>query len=335
MADCASLRSRSLAATVVAAAGAGDYCAIARLAASGVWQPGDADVAVAALLREDGDGDGAALHDVNCRRGIAAALTGRGWTHGRSRVLRGAAFAASFDRAVAAGAAGGAEARRALRMGAPPWTVVRAALRHAPEWAPALLRDLPAAAWDAARCRDCDVRANVNPKSRNSAEACELALASPRPGAVLLALLDRGPCVHARLVSGSTLRLLRRADEDAASPLEPADAAALARLAEDEGFVASPLAWPFLRLALFRTCHDASFLGAVEVHAHAHPIPGADHGRALELCRLQRAPEWLVARVDALPHGVVGISEGQLRMGMGNYNILRIMSGMGGLTFTS
>ncbi len=105
------LRSASLSAAVVAAvvaaAGEGDYAAIARLAGSGEWQAGDAAAAVAGLLGAVG------VHDVNCRRGLAAAVTGRADMRGRG-VLRSRGFAEAYGRAVAAGLAGLSEARRLL-----------------------------------------------------------------------------------------------------------------------------------------------------------------------------------------------------------------------------
>ena len=166
-----SLRAAAMCSIVVAAAEAGDYDQIALLATSGVWQAGDRECAVAALLRAT------ALHDVHCRRAMTATVFGRGGTRGRS-LLRSAAFAEAYERAVDDGTAGLDEALRLSRMGAAPGMLAKAVLRRAPEWGADLLRALPAGALR---------------RSFGGHDAMrDLATASPHPDRLWPALLELG-----------------------------------------------------------------------------------------------------------------------------------------------
>jgi hypothetical protein len=165
-----SLRAAALCSIVVDAADAGDYDQIALLATSGVWQAGDRESAVAALLRAT------ALHDVHCRRAMTATVFGRGGTRGRS-LLRSAEFAEAYERAVDDGTAGLDEALRLSRMGAAPGMLAKAVLRRAPEWGADLLRALPAGALRRSLGHDA-IR--------------DMATASPHPDRLWPALLELG-----------------------------------------------------------------------------------------------------------------------------------------------
>jgi hypothetical protein len=255
-----------MSAAVGAAAGAGDYGTIARLAASGVWQPGDLECTLAGLLRA------ASLHDVNCRRALAAAVTRIDGTRGRA-LLRGAPFVDAYGRTVAAGLTGLDEALRLLRMGAAPWMLAETALRHAPQWGGDMLRALPDHHTLHARC----------------IEACSMALDSPRPAALLPTLLAVGG-LHSRY-------LLSRL------PGNAPDVELMERIAAERDLLCSGRAGSFVRHILDHACRVGSepLLAAVEaIPASAITVTTyRERAAILELCR-QRSPH-LVDRVAALP----------------------------------
>jgi hypothetical protein len=259
-----SLRKRSLPSAVVAAASVGDYESVVRLAASGLWQAGDEDAVVAALL------SAASLHDVHCRRGIGSALHGRA-TRSRA-LLRSAEFAGAYGRCVAAGTVGLGEALRLLRMGAPPWLLTRTALRSAPEWGSELLRS-------------CLLLPRL-PLGRVD-EAVDLALGSARPGDLLRPMLELGVA--------SSFALLRRRPDVADN------AALLEQLAADADFLASRPARPLAPLVLKHACRtgSAQLVGAIE--ALRRPITRSLRDTAVGLCKQHARGAHLVERVGALP----------------------------------
>ena len=327
------LRSASLGAFVVAAADQGEYGEIARLTESGVWSgaiganshdqlinatASDSDIAIAALLNSS-------IHDVHCRRGMAAVLTGRHATRARA-LLRSPAFASTFGRLVKDGLLHDKVAARLVRMGAPPKMLAATVMRTAdlPEWGIAFLRTL------------------VRESYPSREELIDILLASSRPGAILMLYSD---------VRGASPEWVFSSRPEAAD-----DAGLLERLAEDDAFMASHVAYWFLRRILYHACCGRErLLGVVEAYltkkASLASLYWEDREKAARLCR-EHCPH-LVDRVSALP--CLGRSEGGGLMrlveygaqdidliGLGranlsfatNYNVLRIMSGLGGLRYT-
>lgn len=291
----------------MAAAAQGDYATVVRLAGSGVWQAGDGAAALAALL------GAASLHDVHCRRAIGAALLGRE-TRSR-RLMRSAALADAYARCVADGTVGLAEALRLSRMGGASvaWLLAQTALRFSPEWGGELLRKV----------------ASRVPHARLE-EAVDLALCGARPGMLLRALLEL------RLTTAQ--RVLERRPDAAEN------AALLEGLAEDGGGDAlRELAWRFVPHVLRQACRTGSETLVSAIEAHAHPIEPRLRDEAVRLCKQHDCAHHLVERVAALrvcPDfnallGLAGAPAGLTQAYARNYNVLRIMSGLGGLTYTS
>jgi hypothetical protein len=334
------LRASSLGAHVVAMAAQGDYAAIVRLTESGVWMgEEDVDTAVAALLADE------CVHDVHRRRGLAAVLQGSRATRART-VLRGLAFAGSFARVLEDGRVDLDGALRSLAMGAQPMLLLQAAFRTPtpPEWTGELVRALAAHA-----------------KKRRMAwrrpdDLVDVVMRSGRPGALLRAVHD---------AFGIDPVFVFRSHDRMSDAFK---AALLERLAEDGEFMAWREARGFVRRVLLLACRTGSerLLGAVEAVQAASEASEASGGRAIrddmswstrrEAERLSRehcSPD-AAERVAALLYrdgererdrelgGVLmqlveyGAQDiGDIGRFAHNYNVLRIMSGMGGLTYTS
>ena len=285
------LRSASLGALVVAAAAQGEYAAIARLVESGLWMPSaDVDTAVYALL------DKSSLHDVYCRRGIEAVLSGRHSTRARA-VFRSRAFVAAFGRLFDDGRIGMDVATRLVRMGASTKLLSTAVLRHLPTWGGLFLRTVP---------------------KLPGTELVELVIGSARPGALMLLISDDFDAHPDRVFFYRP---------DAAD-----DAALLGRLADDAEFMTSRHAGPFVRRILYLACRTGSERLIEAIEAADDDDAVIDMSLVDALCR-ELSPN-LTARVNALPIVRTARAARAARYAM-NYNVLRIMGGLGGLTYTS
>ena len=306
------LRSASLGALVVAAAVQGDFASIVHLTNSGLWFPdADACTAIAALLVAPET----TLHDVHCRRGLEAVLSGRHWTRGRA-VLRSRQLAAAINRLLEDECIDIDAMIRLVRMGAPHKMLSLAVMRHLPEWGADLLRMLT--------------------RNAGSKEIAELVLASTRPGTLLLLVSD---------VIGTLPEHVFACCPDALD-----DVALLERLAGDGEFMNSRHAGRFIQCILFLACRTGSehLVEAVEAAEATSNLSESQRKAVKNLCR-NNCPH-LAERVGAMrmmqSHPVGGsimqlVEYGaqdmrlELSAVMMNYNALRIMSGLGGLAYNS
>jgi hypothetical protein len=170
-------------------------------------------------------------------------------------------------------------------------------------------------------------------------------LASARPGALILMLSH-----PERVFKGTNYAANYAANYPANYPANYA--AFLERLAGDPEFMASRLSAPFLSRILYLACSTGSerLLEAIEAvealeAGGASPEPFPYH--AEKLCR-ENCPH-LAERVGALrmvqrcttgllrlvEYGLQDIDRSRVSLFATNYNVLRIMSGLGGLTYSS
>ena len=325
-----SLRALSLGAYVVALASRGDYASIARMSVSAsardsngpcLWVPEeDTDTAVSALIRATPEN---IQHDVHRRRGIEAVLSGRHSTRAKA-VFRSRAFAACLER-IFSWAVDHDVAVRLYDMGVPVPLLATTVLKHAPDWGARFLSTKTSVGRDPWRPSDDDL--------------VDVVIKNERPGAVLIIVAG---------VFGMT-RITRFVDLD--------DPALLERLAFDEDFMADPSAAHFAHRILHHACRTGSeriietFETAQAGTATSNLIPSKRaRTDAVTLC-CANCPH-LSARVGALTtrpelqsHGLMGlvaygaqdIAGGQadapdrIRAYAVNYNVLRIMGGLGGL----
>ena len=217
-------------------------------------------------------------------------------------MLRSRAFMEAYGRAVAAGLVGLDEAVRLLRMGGSPLLCASTVLCHAPEWGGELLLALPAWVWS------CGCRC---------IRALTLATGSPCPAHLLPTLLVLGV-----VTPDQALVAYRGLPDDA----ELMDHLLLAT----DGLFLSGRAKGLVQHMLRHACRTSEaaltrLLDAIE----AIPTPvlrTSDRDAVVELCRTH-SPH-LADRVAALAcerkyHGF-GV----------NYNVLRIMIGLGGLAYS-
>ena len=325
-----SLRALSLGTYVVALASRGDYASIARISARDsfgpcLWVPEeDTDTAVSALIEAAPEN---IQHYVHRRRGIEAVLSGQHSTRARA-VFRSRAFAACFER-IFPSAIDHDAAVRLYDMGVPVPLLATTVLKHAPDWG--------------ARFLSTKTSVGRDPWRPSDDELVDVVIKNERPGAVLIIVAG---------VFGMT-RITRFVDLD--------DPALLERLAFDEDFMADPSAAHFAHRILHHACRTGSerivetFETAQAGTATSNLIPSKRaRTDAVTLC-CANCPH-LAARVGALTtrpelqsHGLMGlvaygaqdIAGGQadapdgIRAYAVNYNVLRIMSGLGGLAYRS
>ena len=311
------LRSISLGAFVVAAATHQEYVAIVRLTESGLWNPGaDTDTVVAALLTAP------RLHDVHCRRGIEAVLSGRHSTRART-VLRSKEFASTFGRISADSLIGLDASTRLLRMGAPLKLLAVNVMKN--------LHQQEGCGIVFLKALSLKRKTTTFPIGK---ELLEIVLGSEMPGALLRFASD---------VLETPPELLFACSPDAAN-----DSTLLARLANDGEFMASrgAVTFEFHRRIVFLACRTGSesLLEAVESIDTTAALKRTHRDVAVRLCR----DHWpaMVERVGALrcreasaaglmqlvEYGAQDIHFAGLHQirNTTNYNVLRIMSGLGG-----
>ena len=314
----ASLRATSIGAFVVAMAAQGDHAGIVRLTESGLWMPGDDDrcTAVAALLAAAPEG----LHATHRRRALAAVLLGHDSTRARS-VLRCRAFAVAFGRIFEDGRVDRDATLRLIVMGTPPKLLSEAIMRYVPEWSDEAMRVLA-------------TQAKLRRQSwRLPDDFVDIVRSSSRPGTLLRIAWD---------AFGHDPEHVFRRHQDAAN-----DVAMLERLADDGDFMAWRQSSEFVRRILNVACDTDSerILGALEEPAVAEVVRSlrwSSREAAAHMDFKTRCPH-LAERLDMLrfggdkadAYGLADFDAERLRTFAVNYNVLRIMSGLGGLSYTS